>query len=116
MVPRAQRRTLAGYAVLRRPHPDQGLIHRPTCGGHCGGHPHLCSAGVLWSLGANWRGPCGGSWAGVRPAWRALGEGSKSGQFLGVVNDRDKVAARALRPVVVSEFRGFCPNFNLRLP
>jgi hypothetical protein len=66
--------------------------------------------------GANWRGPCGGSWAGVRPAWRALGEGSKSGHFLGVVNDRDKVAARALRPVVVSEFRGFCPNFNLRLP
>ena len=46
MVPRAQRRTLAAYAVLRRPHPDQGPIHRPTCGGHCGGHPHLCSAGV----------------------------------------------------------------------
>jgi len=23
--------------VLRRPTPDQGLIHRPTNGGHCGG-------------------------------------------------------------------------------
>jgi hypothetical protein len=114
MVPRAQRRTLAGYAVLRRPHPDQGLIHRPTCGGHCGGHPHLCSAGVLWSLGQT--GADHAAVHGQGSAWRALGEGSKSGQFLGVVNDRDKVAARALRPVAVSEFRGFCPNFNLRLP
>ena len=45
-------RRACGYAL---PHPDQGLIHRPTNGGHCGG-----DASVLRLRAAvartNWRG------------------------------------------------------------
>jgi hypothetical protein len=49
-------RAPARYVVFRSPYPDQGLIHRPTNGGHCGG-----DSSMLRLLAAvartNWREP-----------------------------------------------------------
>jgi hypothetical protein len=38
------------------PHPDQGLIHRPTNGGHCGGDGSVLRLRAAVAR-TNWRGP-----------------------------------------------------------
>jgi hypothetical protein len=36
---------------LRRPTPDQGLIHRPTNGGHCGGDGSVLRLRAVVTMG-----------------------------------------------------------------
>jgi hypothetical protein len=52
----AERRALAGYAVLRRPTPTRALPTALPSGGHCDGDA-VCAACVLWSLGQTGAGP-----------------------------------------------------------
>jgi hypothetical protein len=52
----AERRALAGYAVLRRPTPTRALPTALPSGGHCGGDA-VCSVSVLRSLGQTGAGP-----------------------------------------------------------
>jgi hypothetical protein len=54
ILPKPLRRALAGMRLCVA-HPDQGLIHRPTNGGHCGGDGSVLRLRAAVAR-TNWRG------------------------------------------------------------